>query len=393
MASQEWPLEVWRQVLALACTDGGCTGRALSLASRYLHDASSPYKFQSIALMDTKQVLRFTAMLLNLPTDAPHHTIRVRFLYISTQKSPTKHGDEDLDLDERRSRHMESGWSSAMPMHTAEARRKFDEKALKFVKEKVLAEDFIPVGAEPILSPAVSFILNTVHLTLENLTLIWTPLSSTFSLPSSLPALAAFTLRWPGFSSPVYTGYGVPALPSLRSLHLDGDQDSVFPLLTDRAPPLTHFRISAIRRRLSHFILNRIGIRPIASQTPAFLGAPMHTAARQPTQVYRPDTSLTVGALLLQRAPFRAKPGEFPNYGAGHYNMRIVDAQLDSQLDGLAAEVPGVYLLSEAQDENDDLKEWVDWNMGGDGPWSVGDGVTTNIVTSVRATPPKRTLV
>lgn len=55
--------EVWGHIFSLACTDGGDTGRSLSLVCKYVRDASSPYKYKTIALRGQKQVQAFATML------------------------------------------------------------------------------------------------------------------------------------------------------------------------------------------------------------------------------------------------------------------------------------------------------------------------------------------
>ncbi|KAJ7226065.1 hypothetical protein GGX14DRAFT_316582, partial [Mycena pura] len=57
------PVEIWAQIHALACTDDGSAGRALSLVSKEWRNISAPYKFQSIALIGPKPILRCLALL------------------------------------------------------------------------------------------------------------------------------------------------------------------------------------------------------------------------------------------------------------------------------------------------------------------------------------------
>ncbi|KAJ7102460.1 hypothetical protein B0H15DRAFT_795923 [Mycena belliarum] len=66
-SSPTLPVEIWTVVHALACTDGGATARALSLVSRDWLSISAPFKFQSIALVGPKPILRFVALLDSIP--------------------------------------------------------------------------------------------------------------------------------------------------------------------------------------------------------------------------------------------------------------------------------------------------------------------------------------
>lgn len=57
------PLEVWENIVALACTDGGVTGCSLSLVSRTMRAVVSPVRFHSIALTSSKQCFNFARAL------------------------------------------------------------------------------------------------------------------------------------------------------------------------------------------------------------------------------------------------------------------------------------------------------------------------------------------
>ncbi|KAJ7239041.1 hypothetical protein B0H12DRAFT_1025434, partial [Mycena haematopus] len=57
------PVEIWTQIHALACTDDGSAGRALSLVSKDWSSISAPFKLQSIALIGAKPILRFVCLL------------------------------------------------------------------------------------------------------------------------------------------------------------------------------------------------------------------------------------------------------------------------------------------------------------------------------------------
>ncbi|KAI0059057.1 hypothetical protein BV25DRAFT_1787962, partial [Artomyces pyxidatus] len=57
------PVEIWAYIFSLACTDDGATGRALSLASRWIHHVSYPYQLQSLSVTRTTQ---FEALILML---------------------------------------------------------------------------------------------------------------------------------------------------------------------------------------------------------------------------------------------------------------------------------------------------------------------------------------
>lgn len=50
MPTHHFPTEIWQQTLAYACTDGGCTGCALSLGLCYIRECCKPFKLHSVAL-------------------------------------------------------------------------------------------------------------------------------------------------------------------------------------------------------------------------------------------------------------------------------------------------------------------------------------------------------
>ena len=62
------PVEIWGEIYAFACTDGGRTGRALSLVSRFINETSKPYKLQSISVIGKRQLDAFADLIEQTPT-------------------------------------------------------------------------------------------------------------------------------------------------------------------------------------------------------------------------------------------------------------------------------------------------------------------------------------
>ena len=60
--------EICAEIFRLACRDDGTTGRSLSLVSTYIHDASSPFKYQSLAVRGPHQTVAFAAVLEHTPS-------------------------------------------------------------------------------------------------------------------------------------------------------------------------------------------------------------------------------------------------------------------------------------------------------------------------------------
>jgi hypothetical protein len=77
--------EIWDKIVKHACVDGGRTGCALSLVSRYIRDVSHSSRLQSIAL-DELQAMQSAA--LELEHRAPEARI-VRFIYLGPTNATT----------------------------------------------------------------------------------------------------------------------------------------------------------------------------------------------------------------------------------------------------------------------------------------------------------------
>jgi hypothetical protein len=75
-----WPIEIWSQIFALACTDNGFTGRSLSLVSRYIYESSKPTKLQSLSV-STPQQIQSLALLIR-KTSPEYRRVRNLFIYI-----------------------------------------------------------------------------------------------------------------------------------------------------------------------------------------------------------------------------------------------------------------------------------------------------------------------
>jgi hypothetical protein len=88
------PTEIWAAICALACTDDGTTGRALSLVSKYMNEASKPFKYQCISVKE-RQLRPLVAAVEKLPPAAR----RFRNLFVSASE---RHQGEYFHADKRR---------------------------------------------------------------------------------------------------------------------------------------------------------------------------------------------------------------------------------------------------------------------------------------------------
>lgn len=71
------PFELWSKIAGYACTDGGYTGRSLSLVSRRMQSAVEPVRYYSICLKSNQKLFAFASRLMAL--DKPS-TIRHLFI-------------------------------------------------------------------------------------------------------------------------------------------------------------------------------------------------------------------------------------------------------------------------------------------------------------------------
>ncbi|KAI1796060.1 hypothetical protein LXA43DRAFT_650992 [Ganoderma leucocontextum] len=71
------PTELWQEILTIACTDGGSTGRSLALTNRFLHAQSFSSRFHSLAFTSLPRVEAFLDV---QPNDCRP---RIEHLYLS----------------------------------------------------------------------------------------------------------------------------------------------------------------------------------------------------------------------------------------------------------------------------------------------------------------------
>lgn len=61
------PTEICHQIFRAACVDGGKTGMALSLVSRYINLVSREIKYHSVTVIGLDQIMMFAKVLKDLP--------------------------------------------------------------------------------------------------------------------------------------------------------------------------------------------------------------------------------------------------------------------------------------------------------------------------------------
>jgi hypothetical protein len=196
------PPEIWTEVFAFACTDGGYTGRALSMVSRDVHLISKPLKYQSVCVVGPKQLLKLLAVLSELSPGARG----VKSLFVAA-------------LDE--SKDVEDG--------STERHRRFQAHSGRDVAEQALCRIL------HLVSPS----LLTLHIH-----------RTTISRPSllvemDLPVLANLTLHGP-FKSTHPASVRPRTFPSLRKIniyHFAYHPEKFLQHILHAAPLLTHLRV------------------------------------------------------------------------------------------------------------------------------------------------------
>lgn len=75
----QFPVEVWLEILRFACTDGGKTGCSLSLVSKYIHNISLEVRFQCVAA----HIDHISELATAIQKAAPGHR-KIKHLYFET---------------------------------------------------------------------------------------------------------------------------------------------------------------------------------------------------------------------------------------------------------------------------------------------------------------------
>ncbi|KAF7363629.1 hypothetical protein MSAN_01020000 [Mycena sanguinolenta] len=203
------PPEIGAHIFDFACRDSGCTGRSLSLVSRYIHQTSELVRYTSIVLVGRAQILAFAQF-----ADHTRIKLNTRHLFINSQESEEElenmlfHADKD-ERNARRELGRLLGLLSSSDEKVNEAR---DAVARESAKKDIF------LGRE--VASAVQSILCSLGPTLEILDISVNEYAAKMLLnPISLPRLVDLTTRC-GF--PLRPN-DVPALEpthSLRYLHI-----------------------------------------------------------------------------------------------------------------------------------------------------------------------------
>jgi len=292
------PVEILTKIFSFACTDGGYTGRSLSLVSTHFHDASLPVKFQSIILRGFDQTKAFCTFIQSSPFPARS---RVQHLLVvhGKKKRPLPVGQDWESLSISDLVHV---------LETYQLPPLIEREKLSRIRNEPWLKAATIQRTENFYSDVQS-ILRLLADELETLSLVLPASADIPSLLSSvrLPSLLEFTVvggMFPIISPTTQESRDAdkqPIFPSVQYLHILGGVDHGV-LLVENSPSLTHLRVSDI------------------GAMPADLTAAIESLLQQP----QPDSPLstTIEKILLQPTRMAITSvgrlmGAFPNGRTG----------------------------------------------------------------------------
>ena len=222
------PPELLQQIFTYACTDGGNTGRSLSLVSRYISAVVRPFRFQSVALTSLRQIKLFLAC---LKRERAHTRIEVRRLFISTWRD----GQEVARIRNGRMPH----WD-VLKDYGINILLDGPQWCTWMSLQEVLDRE---------LSQLLPLVLEAVANNLTTLYMVHSWEFDAIRLPAKFPVLQECTFCGP---SPTFPGGCVrlcppppPCFPSLRYLHVVSWNASA-EFWLHHSPLVTHLRLSDI---------------------------------------------------------------------------------------------------------------------------------------------------
>ncbi|TFK21853.1 hypothetical protein FA15DRAFT_623344 [Coprinopsis marcescibilis] len=270
----EVPTELWLQICALACTDDGTTGRSLSMTSRFFHNVSKPFKYQSIAISRSRRLATLNIILSRLPKE--HRVVKYLFVHCphAFLDVSDDEGDEDYSDDSSEgSLGSEDTDESSEDKVTAEEWEGLlmeEQESINIDDGDVIMGEQTPSKLRQELeevdnqvTDVLFSLLTTVAPTLQILSLYWVSVEGRLieELIPPLPALRQLSLvrRLYGDDEiePETDDRALSQFPSLVSLHLGGYIELRPTLLgesiSDMAPSLRVLRVPMVHLVAEHF--------------------------------------------------------------------------------------------------------------------------------------------
>ncbi|KAI0638533.1 hypothetical protein C8Q77DRAFT_1091611 [Trametes polyzona] len=343
------PTELWRDIIALSCVDGGFTGRSLALTSRFFHSQSLCERYYSLAFVSLQHIEDFLVFLRSQPADCRP---RIQHLYLSFLDEPVK---PPLDFS----------WTySKLTQHQQQ------EHNASTRQKRALWDERFGVAAAALFALAAPT-LRTLCVVEDGVPRI--PLV----FPHNFPQLEE--LSWKGrflaFEPPVLSASGTTrtpvTFPVLQRVHfIAAGADEVIASLSHAvSASLTHIRVSNVGfmdpylpRALAAALGTPSGSRPLVQELARGDGLP------QTTSPFSQHASLP----HLRHVVIHGTPPA-PGGWCGHYDREW--AAITSQLELLVQKGDGRVVVLQrpwwkALNWPNRLREyWVERMQGGQGCW------------------------
>lgn len=311
------PVELWLNILPLACTDGGYTGGSLSLVSRYVRDMARHLRYQSVSLIGHKHVQAFAGLV------ASKSPMNIRHLFLSVEVPSSN----DVPL---------SGPNYAKLMQN-------------------LTISFLTIlrAAAPTL---LTLFVHTTPIIIVNTFGIHFPLLEDLSLNTLTSTGSSSSRKRDDF-------------PSLRRLQLRGHvTHSVWEEVLRMSPAVTHVRLDGFHPNPHLPLLLRV-----------LLGDPQTAVAIPARNTEEALNAASIASHLPFLKTVFVRPLIIQNLGMNHYQFRayqwmryglesLASLCASGMGQGMLYMIPGVPSLDVQIKEP--FTDWLDVVGGGDGPWS-----------------------
>ncbi|KAI0650401.1 hypothetical protein C8Q79DRAFT_1006673 [Trametes meyenii] len=337
------PTEIWQDILSEACTDGGFTGRSLSLTSRFFYSQSLSSRYRSLVFESLQRLEGFLKALRN-HTDGYRPIIE--HLYISFYDEPIK---------------TPRGFYVTYNRMSEEQRQKKDE-SVRAEKAHWNAR----------FCAAWSDLFSVAGPSLRTLCVVEDGVAPlTVEFPCDLPRLEELTWmgRFTGFD-----GVARPTLfPALRRVHCLSLSGDPLPWVVT-CTSLTHLRISSVGARNGHLhkeLAAAVGV-PDAVWLYHYHDEDEDDAVRARREVPPPPTHPRLRHIVIHGIAPAPGPGNGyfgMHWRHVHHEVKRLARYCEEHLDGVQVVVMEGAREKEGQWRERLRQEWLDRMRGGRGCW------------------------
>lgn len=326
------PAELWGSIAAHACTDGGYTGRALSLTCRYFHAVVKPMRFHSVAIVGARRLHLLAERMACLPS-ATEPEPHIEHLFVSVADTEAEPGPVSRE---------------AVP---------------NTVQDNYVA---VMIRAAPHVRTLVVHDLPVADAAYYRRRDVGSPPAAL-----SLPHLNSISTKTPAQGP---DGTLRDFYPSLQRVHITQAQPGhdMWNSLVRLAPRMTHLRLSGLVQdlQLAPFLSTLLDIPPSpARPDPPLLPGemqqfpPSSVWEAQATQAREVLTRLQ--CVWVQARAYTGRTGKEPTVMLVALERIVRDCEQLGMDDRLVVLPEGhsIYGLDEAKED------WLDLVNGGDGPW------------------------